>query len=136
MDACLDLECRSRMETFRVWETGPIDHWEGFTSIEEWSDSIEYYLKNNPRYGLTFDDMWFHVLQKLYWAWTKCDFIDLTLRSPHVYIYPNWGCKSFSIAFKADNNGTVYLITDNHLDDEMLPYHEFGDDWKLIESEK
>lgn len=123
--------------SYLLYTSGPIDYYEGFTHINMIHKKIIEYIQKNPTCGFTYQEVWREILNKLAWAWIKCDKIDKNLRSNDVYIFSTFDYESFEIAvlFKSDNNGTMNLIMDDNFcnaDQEEVNkkvYHEFGSDW-------
>ena len=127
------------IEPYLVYSSCPMDYFEGYIHVSDISNRLETYIKENPRHSDTFDSMWRTILNKLYWAWTKCKYIDLNLRQPDFWIRLIGECQyplyDIAVVFKADNNGTVYAVMLNTLGTHKLVetylYHEFECEWEL-----
>ncbi len=130
------MDCKE-IDDYLVYSSCPMDYFEGYVHVSDISEHLERYIIENPRGDETFSGMWGIILRKLYWAWTKCTYIDLKLRQPDFWIrrigndYP---LDDIAVIFKADNNGTIYAIMKNTcITDKLMEhmYHEFQGDWTL-----
>ncbi len=128
------------MDTYySLYTSCPIDHWDDFWHISKLHIPIINILKQYQYNEFTYNDVWKSVMDKLYWAWTKCGNVDKELRNSDIYIYLDFknAPESFqtSILFKSDNNGTVNLIIDQSFDENeyvlKIP-HEFGGEWEKM----
>ncbi len=128
---------------YKVYWSGPIDHFEGYIHVSDISEEFERFIIQHPRCNYTFENLWYIVLNKLYWAWTKNKNIDLELRQSDFWIRivnNDSVIQEIFLIFKADNNGTVYAIVENRWGHkefiEKNLFHEFDSDWyELNESD-
>lgn len=126
-----------------VYSSGPMDHFDGYVHVSDITEHFERFIKNNPRSNFTFDDLWHQALNKLYWAWTKCKYIDLNLRQPDFWIRmirDGVDTEELFVIFKADNNGTMYAVVnkcfDHHDNVKKYLFHEFENEWELVKDDR
>jgi hypothetical protein len=96
-----------------IYETGPIDHWRGWTSLEDYVGCLQ-------RDGVAERRHLFDFMFRAFTVASRCSHWEGDIRYGHVFVSgmppEHCDCSSYLvIAWKQDNNGTTFIASEKEI---------------------
>lgn len=102
------------------YETGPIDHWEGWVTIDEFSEYTKIKIKQNPcefksylQYKMDFYTLLFHIRNIKHMDYRDNIIYVCFSQNNHNALHPPYDFFIYELclAFKQDTNGSCHAFT-------------------------
>lgn len=132
------------MKQFSVFSSEPVDNWgdQGCINLKDFSEYLIEKIKKHPKITIGFSEMWSRVVSMIVWVFSEqSKVIDCRLRSNDIYIKLtideylgyDFDLVKIFLFFKADNNGTTYMVYPKKVFCKCeLPKHEQDCQWELV----